>query len=50
MTSRDLFEQAYAKDQNCTIEWCQSQRLSTGYLDRYMTRAWHWWQRGKEAA
>jgi hypothetical protein len=51
MTSRDEFEQAYAEDHNCTLEWCQSQRLSNGsYLDRYMARAWHWWQRAKEAA
>lgn len=50
MTSRDQFEQAYAEDHNCTLEWCQNQRPSNGsYLDRYMARAWHWWQRAKEA-
>lgn len=49
MTSRDQFEQAYAEDHNCTLAWCQSQRLSNGsYDDRFMARAWHWWQRGKE--
>jgi hypothetical protein len=51
MTSRDQFEQAYAEDHNCTLEWCQSQRLSNGsYLDRYMARAWRWWEFGKNAA
>jgi hypothetical protein len=51
MSGRDQFEQAYAEDNNCTLDWCQSQRLSNGsYLDRYMARAWFWWQRGKEAA
>jgi hypothetical protein len=51
MSSRDSFEQAYAEDHNCTLGWCEQQRLSNGsYLDRYMVRAWHWWQRAKEAA
>lgn len=51
MSSRDQFEHAYAEDHNCTLDWCQSQRLSNGsYDDRFMARAWHWWQRGKEAA
>jgi hypothetical protein len=51
MTSRDQFEQAYAEFANCTVQWCQSQRMINGsYLDRYLARAWHWWQRGQEAA
>ncbi len=51
MTNREAFEQAYAEDNNCDLEWCQAQRMENGsYLDRYMARAWHWWQRAKEAA
>lgn len=51
MTDRQRFEQAYAEDNNCTTTWCESQRIANGsYLDRYMARAWHWWQRGQEAA
>lgn len=48
MTSRDRFEQAYAEDNNCDVEWCEGQRLKESYLDRYMARAWHWWQRGRD--
>lgn len=51
MNDREKFEQAYAEDNSRTIDWCRSQRLTSGsYLDRYMSRAWHWWQRAKEAA
>ncbi|MGX0957445.1 hypothetical protein AB7M18_003573 [Pseudomonas viridiflava] len=48
--SREAFEQAYAEDNNCDLEWCQGQRLDNGsYRDRYMARAWHWWCRAMEA-
>lgn len=51
MTSRDQFEQAYIEGSSLTLEWCQSQRMSNGsYATWNMARAWHWWQRGKEAA
>lgn len=51
MNSREQFELAYAEDNSCTLKWCQEQRLTNGsYLDRYMARAWHWWQRGSMAA
>lgn len=51
MTSRDQFEQAYAEHHNCTVAWCIAQRTDEGdYRDRFMRWAWHWWQRGKEAA
>lgn len=51
MATREQFEQAYAEDNNCTVAWCEGQRMENGsYLDRYLARAWHWWQRAKEAA
>ncbi|WP_213881253.1 hypothetical protein [Pseudomonas sp. dw_358] len=51
MTSRAQFEQAYAEDNNCTLSWVEGQRMASGrYLDLYLDRAWHWWQRGQEAA
>ena len=51
MSCRDQFEQAYAEDNNCTVQWCGEQRMANGsYLDRYLARAWHWWQRAKQAA
>lgn len=51
MTSCDRFEQAYGEDNEMTEAQVLAQRLSNGsYLDRYMARAWHCWQRGQEAA
>ncbi|MDU8358026.1 hypothetical protein [Pseudomonas syringae group sp. J309-1] len=51
MSNREAFEQAYAEDNNCDLEWCQTQRMKNGsYLDRYMAKAWYGWQRAKEAA
>lgn len=32
MSNREAFEQAYAEDNNCDLEWCQSQRLANGQL------------------
>lgn len=49
MTSRDLFEQAYAEYMDETVERIRSQRLGSSYSLPKIASAWHWWQRGKEA-
>jgi hypothetical protein len=51
MTEREKFEQAYAQENQCTLEWIVSQRMRNGsYEHRYLARAWYWYQRGWAAA
>ncbi len=51
MTDRERFEQAYAEDNEMTEAQVLAQRLSNGsYRLPKMASAWHWWQRGQEAA
>jgi hypothetical protein len=50
MTSRDLFEQAYADCTGCKIEDIRSWRMGDSYRMPAASTAWRWWQRGKEAA
>lgn len=51
MTEREKFEQAYAQDNQCTLEWIVSQRMRNGsYEHRELNTAWRWYQRGWAAA
>lgn len=51
MNSRDQFEQAYSEFSGMTLVQIVEQRMLDGsYRLPGISKAWHWWQRGQEAA
>jgi hypothetical protein len=50
MSSRDQFEQAYADANSVPVPFVTLCLQGDSYSVPKVSRAWFWWQRGKEAA